>query len=912
MGALFADRPHVGSERGVLRREVPHAEPGRAGGHAPGPRTGAWPFVDRDGILRAVLEPLTGSEAGAVVVSGTHGSGRTRLAQQALAVMRAHGRPVHWVTGTRAEASIPLGALAHLLPAGVGSDPTAAWQAVSAALAGRTPGARTVFGIDDAHLLDDRSATVLHKIVLTRVADVVVTVLGGVQGPDLVHALWRDGMAERVELHPLRRADVEQLLVAALGGVPESRTTEHLTTASHGSAVLLHELVEAGRETDCLHSVDGIWRCAPDVPLTERLCEVVHGQIGHLGDDERTALELLAIGGMLGLPDLVEMTSADVVAGLERRGLVLVEREARQQVARLAQPLYAQVLCAEMPHTAAATHRARLAATASVQRWAAEDPIRVGSLLSQIDGPPRTVDVLARAAAQANARSDHELAERLARAALEEQEEPRTLVALAQALRWQGRAEEALDASMRAAALPMSRTVREGHTLTTMLNLFYGLGRVDEALAVPGTGLPGGTSDDGVVEPVVRMLRLTAGEDLRSPGLLDAASSPASGSSRQALLDHVLRINGLALLGATGPALEHAERARTLSQECSDDIEAVSAHAVLTLGEWRALELGGRIPEAIERARVLHRETMRRPGRGCDAVAALGRGSTTLTGGLLREAARWLDEAAARLRECDPLGCLPLAAARQAQAHALLGDLARADAALRHVHAHPAVQVFEPDAFLAHAWAAAAGGRDRESRSAAMQAAESARSMGHRAVEATALDVAARFGLGGKVRGRLEELAGEIGGRMAAAFAAHAAAAAGQRGDDLEDVAVEFGSLGAGALAADTYARASEAHRSAGHRRRAAAAGALAGALARSAGGLRTPALDSVAPYALTDREREIATLAAQGVRNRSIATRLVLSVRTVESHLAHVYDKLGIDSRAGLVEALVTDGAPR
>jgi DNA-binding CsgD family transcriptional regulator len=51
----------------------------------------------------------------------------------------------------------------------------------------------------------------------------------------------------------------------------------------------------------------------------------------------------------------------------------------------------------------------------------------------------------------------------------------------------------------------------------------------------------------------------------------------------------------------------------------------------------------------------------------------------------------------------------------------------------------------------------------------------------------------------------------------------------------------------------------------------------------------------------LTLREREIATMAAQGLSNRAIAERLGVSVRTVDTHLSNLYNKLGVNSRAAL-----------
>jgi ATP/maltotriose-dependent transcriptional regulator MalT len=58
----------------------------------------------------------------------------------------------------------------------------------------------------------------------------------------------------------------------------------------------------------------------------------------------------------------------------------------------------------------------------------------------------------------------------------------------------------------------------------------------------------------------------------------------------------------------------------------------------------------------------------------------------------------------------------------------------------------------------------------------------------------------------------------------------------------------------------------------------------------------------------LSRREMEVARLVAEGLTNTEIAQRLVLSVRTVESHLDHIYGRLGISSRAALA-AWVTAG---
>ena len=61
---------------------------------------------------------------------------------------------------------------------------------------------------------------------------------------------------------------------------------------------------------------------------------------------------------------------------------------------------------------------------------------------------------------------------------------------------------------------------------------------------------------------------------------------------------------------------------------------------------------------------------------------------------------------------------------------------------------------------------------------------------------------------------------------------------------------------------------------------------------------------------ALSAREREVATLVASGMRNRDVAAALFLSEKTVESHLARIYDKLGVRSRAALASIVAGEQA--
>ena len=59
----------------------------------------------------------------------------------------------------------------------------------------------------------------------------------------------------------------------------------------------------------------------------------------------------------------------------------------------------------------------------------------------------------------------------------------------------------------------------------------------------------------------------------------------------------------------------------------------------------------------------------------------------------------------------------------------------------------------------------------------------------------------------------------------------------------------------------------------------------------------------------LTDREREVLRLLALGHTNQEIAKNLFLSVRTVETHRAHIMQKLRLTTRAELVQYAMEQG---
>jgi DNA-binding NarL/FixJ family response regulator len=129
---------------------------------------------------------------------------------------------------------------------------------------------------------------------------------------------------------------------------------------------------------------------------------------------------------------------------------------------------------------------------------------------------------------------------------------------------------------------------------------------------------------------------------------------------------------------------------------------------------------------------------------------------------------------------------------------------------------------------------------------------------------------------------------------------------ASRDGAALEAAADRFAELGARLRAAMAYAEAADEHARAGRRSSALRArGRSAAHLDACEGARLAPVGEAAITVQLTRREREIATLAANGLSNQEIATRLSVGVRTVEGHLLRASTKLGVRRRGELAAAL-------
>ena len=255
-----------------------------------------------------------------------------------------------WVTATQSAATVPLGSVAHLVPdSAIGRGRDATLRGIVSTLR-RDDGKRLLVGVDDAYLLDDASAALVQLLVAGGTASAVVTLRSGERAPDSIASLWKDGPAPLIALQALARAEVETVVTTVLDDAVDGATLHFLWESSRGNALFLRELVQHGVESGVLRHEQGMWRWHGRLEPGERLHQLVAMRMGTLNDAERDALVLLAMGQPLSVDCLRQLGISELVAQLERRGLVASQRR-DGVVATLAHPLFGEILREQMPQT---------------------------------------------------------------------------------------------------------------------------------------------------------------------------------------------------------------------------------------------------------------------------------------------------------------------------------------------------------------------------------------------------------------------------------------------------------------------------------------------------------------------------------------------------------------------------------
>lgn len=890
-----------------------------------------WPLVGRERELKAADRAIAAG-AGGVCLSGPAGVGRTRLAYEIATRRSTAGVPMLWLSASPGMNAVPLGPFRHLLPGGpVETAEDALWLALERELAARARNGSLVVVIDDAHHLDDLSAAFVHRLTSLRAAFVIVTVRDDVDRPEALTVMWKDGLVERLDIGALEREEAEALLRFGLAGDVERPTVQALWSHSGGNVLLLRELTLSALEDGTLTRNNDLWSWRGRGRASARLREVVATRLGRLSEAERAALEYVAVGGALPRETLRVLADDAVLDELEARGLLVAEvidggaidldvsHSAYADVLRdaLSAPRL-RVLRRQLVHVAARTMTdgPRDAVRLAILRLEAGEPVDPMTLRTAATAVLWNAGHLLAESLSPIARSqpvplgsEGGVALRLARAAWEQSGDIASGADLAVTYAWLGEVDKAADVLeiIEAKATNDEELARIASARATLL--FWGLGRPDDAVAVLRTAENECRSiADSVHHRELRRARAGIALNVAEPARALALSEDVIATGPDDLASARARPTIAAALAMTGrcdDALSVVDKYLPRAFEQLDTSPLIAVQ-LLTARNGALMRLG-RVNDSRELADQCLAVAL--VGESIDGAAVFESwaGRARLAAGDVHGGRRHLIESEALFTERDPLGMHPWALYSIAQASVWGGDLEAAHRALADAASIRRFRrYFDGDLYLARVLIATAEFRTRDATDAIAEAVDWTAATGMPVEEAIAWHASIRLGRSETATAPLTRLAERTANPFVRLLADHAHASAAGDAAALQDVARGFEASGLLMHALEATTEARDIYSRHGDARAAHALASAIATLSTACPGAKPPWLNGATPPPeLTRREREIAQLAASGLASRAIADRLVVSVRTVDSHLYRVYTKLGVRDRASLAAAL-------
>ena len=871
-------------------------------------RMGRWPFVGRAREL-ARGQALLGSGVGALLL-GEPGVGKSAFARELGRRAGLSGATVSHIVGHAVSSGAPFDVFARALdeqPLLHNTDQGMA-EVVTRAISSPSghPGGPPVLVVDDVQLVDDPSAEVLLRIADAGAATIVATAPAGSRLPPAVDRLWRDGFCERLELVPLSMAEVGVLLDELLGGPVDGRAVRTLAVRSGGNPLFLRELVTAALDSALLlrRGVEGgrAWTLVAEPPVSSGIRETVIARLVGLPEAHVAALELVAAGEPLVASVVADLIGDAVLDELAEHGLLAVRDGLAGPEVTTAHPIYGEVLRANL--LPLRRHRLRLALAhrlESGQHPLPHDLVRAATwrLDSGQAGDPEQLLAAARAARGISLTT----AERLARKAYETTGSLPAALLLAEILTHTGRTSEATE--LTAQLPPDSLSPADREAIVYCAAMGQGLLGGD-----PGQGaelVAGILAGDPAASEQLRALQAALlAFDARFDAALEVASrivaNPAASPVARTLAG-IGEVGAWYWLGRHREAVAVADRIGPVAALVRDAapfaLPAIELVAVCALAEQ------GDLDTAQQRAQSLRRlaDSEHDDFAGPRAEYCLGR--IALLRGKSETARRHFARALAGIVPFDEF-IRRHVGALLARAAAACGDLDGARAALVATADRMRMRTYEPEDELAEAAVLAASLRMQEATERASWAAGVAAAQTEWSVALAGYHDVARYGAARQVVLPMRDAVAHVDGTLAWCYLDHATALLARDGARLDEVARRFESHGALLFAAEAKAEAVMAHAGAGHARLARAAGAQSARLWARCEAVPSPWLAGAgAAVPLTGRERQVVALAVSGMSDAAIATRLEISIRTVQTHLGHAYDKLGSLGRTDLADRL-------
>ena len=864
----------------------------------------SWPCIGRDAVVTSVIHSVSSSRRtspSVTLVRAPLGGGRSRCLQEIGLRAAALGRSVQRVQGTSASTEVPFGAVAHLLVAGArtATDPVALIGELRDVLV--AGGGRPLVVIDDLPMLDRATAGVMAALCNAGEIDLVASARDGETVPEPLLDIVFAHRSSLVDLAPLTDEQISAVMRAVLAGPIDGAVVVLLRERTAGNPLFLREVTRSALEAGALACVEGVWRMQGELPGSPQLRELVLSRLdvaGHvLG-----ALELLTLCDTADLRELEGMIGLEGLTLLEARGLLRLMTHDGREVASLDRPLVAEAIRMALPALRSRLLLRNHVAWVDAHLAEGERDALQRAIWCLDAALPTDVDSLLHGARLAAALQDSRSVLRLAGPAFEMQPTSEAGWLVADALFQIGRWTETVGVLAIADALPATPSVRVDLAVTRCNLQLWGLGDAAGALRT----LAAAQADPAMQpENLARLsaelssVLVNAGRPAEARATLEAASR--SGTLQIQLGAAVSYANSLTMAGRTEDALEAIDsaiaRRPPLGVTGVADVDSYLVAQAFAHVEAGSLAAARALADAGYETAVIRDRPL------TQFWLSLMLGRVFGASGAPRSGLRWYRSARALGLHVGLTGPVRVALHGCVVASCALGDLEGAELAWAEIDELPAFGFMAPERALAEGALAAARGDLPRARGHYLAGADEAAATGHVTSAIWLLHESARLGGADQLHERISALAVTTDSRLASARALHVRALAVADPTMMKAAAAEFENMGSLLLAAEASLAGAELARAAGAQRSAAALAMHAKQLLTHCEGAIGPGLvasvSSLQP--LTEREREVAFMAASGLTSRQIATQLIVSQRTVSNHLQHIYDKLGVRNREDL-----------
>ena len=305
--------------------------------HAAGPvaRHG-WSGLARNADAERVRQELLAHDRMGVVITGDRGVGKTLVGRTALA---GFGPEVYTIQlrSSGPGSATPYGCLAFTLarlPQSALGSPTAILHGITSLIRDDAAGRQCVILLDNAGALDELSTGVLLNLLQTRTARLIATAQRTTDLPPDFYWLITSGQLAEVRLANLTELETLEVLQSALGHRVSTALASQLHQLVGGSPTLLQAVVSEQIERGNLVLSGSVWTLVDEVVLDGRtaLEDIVRARYARETPEAREVIDVLSCARTLPLSRLARMYSPGVIADMEEAGQIVVDRTDRHLV----------------------------------------------------------------------------------------------------------------------------------------------------------------------------------------------------------------------------------------------------------------------------------------------------------------------------------------------------------------------------------------------------------------------------------------------------------------------------------------------------------------------------------------------------------------------------------------------------